>query len=267
MRFFVLDAAVAATVAAGADDGSDSMATDMLTSKNNCGDTPLMVAAAQGHEDIVHFLAAHMRFPPPLQQPDQQRRQQYRQQRCGLDTRNRVGVTAIMHATIAGHDGVVNVHLPFRFSLPPSPLLLLMLGQILLDMGADPEVADVLGNTALHYSTAYGHLNVIRTLILYCGGGGMVDAPNRLGWKPVSHSCTLGVERYFLRLVAECGLLRAQAAVAAAADNAPVRTRPSEREALPHEKVSGRSPPPALLGARGSRGLPPEEVVDKRGYP
>lgn len=119
MRFFVLDAAVAATVAAGADDGSDSMATDMLTSRNNCGDTPLMVAAAQGHEDIVHFLATHMCFPPPLQQPDQQHRQQcHQQQQCSLDARNRVGVTAIMHAAMAGHDGVVNVHPPFRFPLP-----------------------------------------------------------------------------------------------------------------------------------------------------
>ena len=86
-------------------------------------------------------------------------------------------------------------------------------------MGADPEVADVLGNTTLHYSAAYGHLKVIRTLIEHCSGGGMVDAPNRLGWKPVSYSCTFEAERYFVRLVAERDR-RAQAPATAAAGNA-----------------------------------------------
>ena len=162
-----------------------------------------------------------MRFPPPLQQPDPQHCQQCHQQQCSLDARNRVGVTAIMHAAMAGHDGVVNVHPPLPPLPPPaSLLLLLMLKQILLDMGADPEVADVLGNTALHYSAAYGHLKVTRTLIEHYGGGGMVDAPNRLGWKPVSYSCTFEAERYFLRLVAERDLRCAQAAAAAAAGSA-----------------------------------------------
>jgi ankyrin repeat protein len=72
--------------------------------------------------------------------------------------------------------------------------------KILLDMGADPEVADGLGNTALHYSAAYGHLKVIRTLV---ERGATVETPNRLGWKPISYSCTFEAEKYFLQLVAD----------------------------------------------------------------
>jgi ankyrin repeat protein len=33
-------------------------------------------------------------------------------------------------------------------------------GQILLGQGADSEAFDGLGNTALHYASAYGHLKV-----------------------------------------------------------------------------------------------------------
>jgi len=58
-------------------------------SKNNVGDTPLMAAAAEGHEEVVHFLAT--RFQE------------------SLDWRNRLGVTAIMVAAMAGRDGVINV--------------------------------------------------------------------------------------------------------------------------------------------------------------
>jgi ankyrin repeat protein len=58
-------------------------------SKNNCGDTPLMLAAREGHEDVVAFLAG--KFP-----------------HC-LDWRNRQGFTALMLAAMGGRDGCVNV--------------------------------------------------------------------------------------------------------------------------------------------------------------
>jgi ankyrin repeat protein len=42
----------------------------------------------------------------------------------------------------------------------PGPGLMLIWEQILLGQGADSEVFDGLGNTALHYASAYGHLKV-----------------------------------------------------------------------------------------------------------
>ncbi|KAL7269065.1 Target of rapamycin complex 2 subunit avo2 [Rhizina undulata] len=58
-------------------------------SKNNNGDTPLMLAAAEGHEAIVHYIAT--RFP-----------------RC-VDWKNKIGMTAVMHAAKNGHEPVVNI--------------------------------------------------------------------------------------------------------------------------------------------------------------
>lgn len=58
-------------------------------SKNNNGDTPLMLAAAEGHETVVYCIAS--RFS-----------------RC-IDWRNKVGATAMMHAAKNGCDAVVNV--------------------------------------------------------------------------------------------------------------------------------------------------------------
>lgn len=58
-------------------------------SKNNNGDTPLMLAAGEGHEEVVHCIVS--RFS-----------------RC-IDWRNKLGVTAMMHAAKNGCDAVVNV--------------------------------------------------------------------------------------------------------------------------------------------------------------
>lgn len=64
-------------------------------SKNNNGDTPLMLAAGEGHEEVVHCIVS--RFS-----------------RC-IDWRNKVGVTAMMHAAKNGCDAVVNVSFLFYF--------------------------------------------------------------------------------------------------------------------------------------------------------
>lgn len=58
-------------------------------SKNNNGDTPLMLAAGEGYEEVVHCIAS--RFS-----------------RC-IDWRNKAGVTAMMKAAKNGCDAVVNV--------------------------------------------------------------------------------------------------------------------------------------------------------------
>ncbi|KAA8909810.1 ankyrin repeat-containing domain protein, partial [Sphaerosporella brunnea] len=117
-------------------------------SKNGMDYTPLMLAAREGHEDVVAFLAGKF-------------------EQC-IDWRNRQGYTALMLAAMGGRDGVVN---------------------ILLGQGADKEVSDILGNTALHYASAY----VER--------GASVDHQNRQGWMPISYSCTFEAQRYFEQLV------------------------------------------------------------------
>lgn len=50
-----------------------------------------MLAAGEGHEDVVHFIASQFL-------------------RC-IDWRNKVGVTAMMHAAKKGCNAVVNVSL------------------------------------------------------------------------------------------------------------------------------------------------------------
>lgn len=62
---------------------------DNVVSRNNAGDTPLLVAARAGHDDVVRLLAS--RFP------------------AAIDVRNRAGVAAVMAAAMAGRDSVVAV--------------------------------------------------------------------------------------------------------------------------------------------------------------
>ena len=49
--------------------------------------------------------------------------------------------------------------------------------QTLLDYHADPELIDPLGNTAIHYASAYGHQKVVHTLV----ERGVTDRQNRQG--------------------------------------------------------------------------------------
>jgi len=50
--------------------------------------------------------------------------------------------------------------------------------QTLLDYHADPELIDTLGNTALHYASAYRYQKVMRTLV---ERGVTIDRQNRQG--------------------------------------------------------------------------------------
>lgn len=95
-----------------------------------------------------------------------------------------------------------------RPPLPTPPQVAADGVQVLLAHGADPEVMDVLGNTALHYACAYGHLKVMRVLVDHGAG---VDHANRQGWTPVSYSCTLDAEMFFRKLVADREVLWMQA--------------------------------------------------------
>ena len=60
--------------------------------------------------------------------------------------------------------------------------------------------ADLDGNTALHYASAYGHLKCIRMLLQ---AGASPVARNGFSWTPVSYSSTVAAEVYFRNLVGE----------------------------------------------------------------
>ncbi|KAF8476134.1 ankyrin repeat-containing domain protein [Kalaharituber pfeilii] len=96
-------------------------------SRNNDGDTPLMVACTANNLEVVEFLGK--RFPK------------------AADWKNKMGLTGLIIAAKMGHDGIVTA--------------LLDLGPEWVDIDA----TDGNGNTALHYASAYGHLKTIRILI------------------------------------------------------------------------------------------------------
>ncbi|KAL9613245.1 MAG: hypothetical protein Q9167_002205 [Letrouitia subvulpina] len=60
------------------------------------------------------------------------------------------------------------------------------------------QAADLDGNTALHYASAYGHLKAIRTLM---AAGANPMARNKSNWTAVSYSSTVQAEVYFKGLV------------------------------------------------------------------
>ncbi|KAL9000900.1 MAG: hypothetical protein Q9169_000655 [Polycauliona sp. 2 TL-2023] len=58
--------------------------------------------------------------------------------------------------------------------------------------------ADLDGNTALHYASAYGQLKAIRVLL---AAGAIPGAKNNYSWTPVAYSSTVQAEVYFKGLV------------------------------------------------------------------
>lgn len=71
---------------------------------------------------------------------------------------------------------------------------------MLLDLGASLELADISGNTPLHYGAAWGHLKVIRSLI---ERDAPLEKPNRQGYLPEHYSCTYETQDYYGHLVAD----------------------------------------------------------------
>ncbi|KAI9745781.1 MAG: hypothetical protein M4579_007632, partial [Chaenotheca gracillima] len=57
-----------------------------------------------------------------------------------------------------------------------------------------------MGNTALHFASAYGQLKAIRVLLAH---GASPTLRNHYSWKPVSYSATVQAEVYFNNLVNE----------------------------------------------------------------
>jgi ankyrin repeat protein len=126
--------------------------------------TALMLAAAAGHTEVVHFLCEH--DPATI----------LRQDLRGRD--------AIMEASLHGHDTVVQILLTYA----PG--------------GAEAALAraDLDGNTALHFASSNGNLLVLRTLL---AAGADAGRKNVWSWTAEAYSATVQAEVYLKALVAE----------------------------------------------------------------
>lgn len=126
--------------------------------------TALMLAAAEGHTDVVLLLA----------EADPS---------CIL-RRDAKGRDAIMLAAQSGHDTVLQILLTY------------------VPGGAEAAVrrADAEGNTALHLASGSGQLLVLRTLL---AAGADAERRNSCSWTPVAYSATVQAEVYLKGLVVE----------------------------------------------------------------
>ncbi|KAK1980879.1 ankyrin repeat-containing domain protein [Colletotrichum cereale] len=126
--------------------------------------TALMLAAAAGHTDVVHFLCE--RAPDVILRRDIRWRD------------------AIMEASRGGHDTVLQILLTY------------------VPRGAQEAVqrADLDGNTALHFASSNGNLLVLRTLL---AAGADAERRNVWSWTAMSYSATVQAEVYLKGLVTE----------------------------------------------------------------
>ncbi|KAL2258221.1 hypothetical protein VTK26DRAFT_8566 [Humicola hyalothermophila] len=131
---------------------------------NDDHQTALMLAAAAGHTEVVHFLAEH--------NPQSILRQDIR------------GRDAIMEASLHGHDTVVQILLTFAPGGAAAAL----------------DRADLEGNTALHFASSNGNLLVLRTLL---AAGADAGRTNIWNWTAEAYSATVQAEVYLKALVAE----------------------------------------------------------------
>ncbi|KAI6246630.1 Target of rapamycin complex 2 subunit AVO2 [Erysiphe necator] len=139
-------------------------------SLNESYETPLHLAAREGHTEIIHLLC----------------------ERCptSILRRDSSGLNALMVAAMGGHDTVVQLLLTYA----PGSIGGQENKRIILD------AVDKDGNTALHYATMYGHLLVLRTLL---AAGADWEKRNCWSWQPVSYSATVQAEVYYKGLVNE----------------------------------------------------------------
>lgn len=131
---------------------------------NESHQTALMLAAAAGHTDVVHFLSGHDPY--------------------SILRRDLRGRDAIMEASLGGHDTVLQILLTY------------------VPGGAHNAVlnSDIDGNTALHFASSNGNLLVLRTLL---AAGADADKRNVWSWTAGAYSATVQAEVYLKGLVAE----------------------------------------------------------------
>lgn len=128
-------------------------------------------------------------------------------------SRDRAGNTPLLLAASANHESVVNYlarKFPKCLNMTNSKLQtpLMMAAQkgndtvcnMLLDFGVNVNAFDIKGDTALHYSTAWGHLMVIRLLLLR---GAEFDKENHAGFDAASYCHSYTCNTYFVSTVAD----------------------------------------------------------------
>ena len=136
-------------------------------SRNAEHDTPLMLAARNGHVEIGKLLIKH--FPR------------------SINFSNGIGLDALS----------LSCQTPASTSLIP---ILLNPGADVREHAASVEVRDLDGNTALHHASASGSLKALRILL---AAGANPLAKNNHDWTPLAYSQTVAAEVYFKNLVAE----------------------------------------------------------------
>lgn len=126
--------------------------------------TALMLAAAAGHTEVVHFLCEH--------DPATIARQDVR------------GRDAIMEASLGGHDTAVQILLTYAPGGAQSAV----------------QSADADGNTALHFASSNGNFLVLRTLL---AAGADPEKRNVWSWSAVAYSATVQAEVYLKSLMVD----------------------------------------------------------------
>lgn len=132
-------------------------------SRNADHDTPLMLAAQNGHFEVGTMLAK--RFP-----------------RC-IPFVNKNGLDALAMAVQHPNSTAM---IPILLQDPLFP--------------ASPHARDLDGNTPLHHASASGSLKALRILL---AAGANPLAKNNYDWTPLAYSQTVAAEVYFKNLVAE----------------------------------------------------------------
>ncbi|KAI1839511.1 hypothetical protein JX266_014277, partial [Neoarthrinium moseri] len=137
---------------------------DPTPALNENHQTALMLAAAAGHTEVVHFLSETNPSSIPRR-----------------DIRGR---DAVMEASLGGHDTVLQILLTFA----PN------------GAAAAVQASDVDGNTSLHFASSNGNLLVLRTLL---AAGADAEKRNIWSWKAVAYSATVQAEVYLKNLVVD----------------------------------------------------------------
>lgn len=158
--------------------------------------TPLMLAAREGHTDVVLALC--------------------KDGIGGIERRDLRGRDAIMWAATGGWDTCVQILLTYAPDPPFRPgAYNQQLSQYPLHNEKESyeqesstpnslqyllNQTDVDGNTALHFAAANGHVLVLRTLL---AAGANAEKMNAWHWTPIAYSLTHQAETYFKGLIAE----------------------------------------------------------------
>ncbi|KAF5650598.1 ankyrin repeat domain protein [Fusarium sp. NRRL 52700] len=159
--------------------------------KDKNGSTPLLLAAAAGHQTVVHVLLAYQADP---------------------DTTDKDGRTPLSWAARNGHETVVRILLQRTSYIGPendgntplswasrnghSPVV-----RLLLDYGSDPNLVDNNGWTSLGWATKNGQLATVELLLQK---GANVEKKNKAGRTPLNLAARSGNEA-LIRLLLRSG--------------------------------------------------------------